>query len=462
MRVKATRGARARVTAVATVLALAVAFAGCGDDEKTATTTSDGSTTLPKTGSTKPQTTTLGQGVTETTVKVGVVLIDYDNEVISANIDFKRGDQEAIARAFIDWINGNGGVAGGKKIEPVFHVYAPLGTDPPLGACTKLTEDEKVFATIGVLYEPTGAAQVCFTKQHNTILITHELAENIVQKAPPGLLLTTDALAERTIRKMFQLAKEKGLLDGKKFGLLAEQGSKTRLDDVAGPELKKLGLEVGSSGVLQLEGTGDTTAAQAQLDSVIERWKNEGVNAVFISGLGAVSKVFVQKIRAGLPGVLILTDADSSAKGAGQDAVNAGLDPNPYAGVIALVGLTDQEQFETPSMQECVRIWETKSGTKVVAPKDLTKGADGKREEIWITVRDMCSDFKFFKAIADRIGQYLNNENWVDAVDNFGPIEIVGQTESSLGKGKYDASDSQRLVEFDPTAGATGDWKPIP
>jgi hypothetical protein len=178
-----------------------------------------------------------------------------------------------------------------------------------------------------------------------------------------------------------------------------------------------------------------------------------------VSGLAAVSKVYIQKIRKALGDILIMTDGDSSAKAAGQDAVNAGLNPNPYAGMLAWVGLTDQQQFETPSLQECVKVWETASGTKVVAPQDLKKGPDGKRAEVWITVRDACSDLKFFKTIADKVGKYLNNANWVDAVNNFGAITIVATPKATLGKDKYDASDGANLVEFDPTAGTAGDWK---
>ena len=73
----------------------------------------------------------------------------------------------------------------------------------------------------------------------------------------------------------------------------------------------------------------NTTAGQAQMPPLIERWKGENVNAVFITGLGAVSKVFVQAIKAAMPDVLIMTNTDSSAKGAAQDAVRAGRQAEP-------------------------------------------------------------------------------------------------------------------------------------
>jgi hypothetical protein len=457
------RGRRSAILAGA--LALTVALAACGSSGKSATPTGASSTT-PQTVSvttgppnTTPESTATGQGVTATTIKIGVVFVDY--KAIAQFIDFQRGDQQKIFQAFVDDINAHGGVAGGRKLEASYNTYFPAGSAGPLSACTKFTEDTKVFATIGVLIDSSGAGQLCFTKQHHSILLTHELSEDIMAQADPGLLLTTDSLAERSIRTMLDLGKNKGLLDGKKFAILAETGTKSRIDSAIKPELKKLGIPYGTAGVLNIGQDANTTAGQAQMAPLLERWKGENDNAVFISGLGAVSKVFVQKIKSVLPDALIMTDADSSAKGAGQDAVHAGIKPNPYTGILTLAGLSDEQQFETAPIQACVKVWEDASGTKVVAPKDLKPDKAGKRQEIWISVRDSCGDLAFFKAIADKVGQNLNNVNWQRAVDNFGTIKLVGTAAASLGTGKYDADNNFSLVEFDPTSGTSGDWKAL-
>jgi hypothetical protein len=460
MRVRRPARQRPRSIAIlAGATTLALALSACGSSSKPA---ADSSTTTvgggAVTGTTAPQTTDLGTGVTADKVKVGIVLINYDNDVIKANIDFKRGDQQKIFQAFIDDINNNGGVAGGLKIDPVYDVYAPLGPGPAQEACTKLTEDDKVFATIGVLIDDSGAAQVCFSKQHKSILITHELSKAIMDKVPGGLMLTTDTLAERTDTVLIDDALKAGIITGKKFGILADQSTKTRINDAIKPALTKNNLAVGTSGVLTVDPSGDTTQSLAQLDSLIERWKGENINALFVTGLTAISKVYVQRIRKTFPDITILSDGDASAKGAAQDLKNSGVTPNPYDGVLSEVPLTDAQQWETPSLQECVKIYEDASGQKVVSPMAATKDANGKTDQIWITVRDACSDMKFFKIIADRIGKYLNNANWVQAVDNFGPLDIVAQPKSSLGKGKYDASDSAALSKYDSSQGAQGDW----
>ena len=249
------------------------ALAACGSSgggKSSSSGTSSGVTT-PQTAA---QTTDLGTGVTANTVKIGVALIDYG--AISQFVDFKRGDQQKIFQAFVDDINAHGGVAGGKKLEAEYVTYKPFGAQPALTACTTMTEDQKVFAMVGLLlYDPTGAAQTCMAKQHQTVTITSELSENIMKKQPPGLLLTPFALAERTTRSMIDLANKQGLLKGKKVGVLAEKGTKTRITSTIVPELKKLGIPVGRPVVIQIDDSSgssiDTTAAQAQLDSLIER-----------------------------------------------------------------------------------------------------------------------------------------------------------------------------------------------
>ncbi len=365
------RSSRPRRSAfLAGALVLAVGLAACGSSSKSSTAPKPGSTTTPQTVSvttgppnTTPEVAGFGQGVTATTVKIGVVFVDY--KAIAQFIDFQRGDQQKIFQTFVDDINAHGGVAGGRKLVPYYDTYFPAGSAGPLQACTQFTEDDKVFATIGVLIDASGGGQLCFTKQHHSILLTHELSEDVMSKADPGLLLTTDALAERSARTMLDLAKNKGILAGKKFAILAETGTKSRIASAIEPEMKKLGVPYGTAGVLNIGQDEDTTAGQAQMSPLIERWKGENDNAVFISGLGAVSKVFVQKIRAAMPDVLLMTDTDSSAKGAGQDAVHAGITPNPYDGMLSLTGLSDEQQFETPRVQACVKTYETATGEKV-------------------------------------------------------------------------------------------------
>ena len=65
--------------------------------------------------------------------------------------------------------------------------------------------------------------------------------------------------------------------------MLGDKNNESRVNDVIVPALKKAKAKTGSTAILNITGT-DTTAAQAQLDSFIEKWKSEGVNTIFIAG----------------------------------------------------------------------------------------------------------------------------------------------------------------------------------
>ena len=66
-----------------------------------------------------------------------------------------------------------------------------------------------------------------------------------------------------------------------------------------------------------------------------------------------------------------------------------------------------------------------------------------------------------FHDIGERVGKYLNNTNWVNTVNNFGPDRRTGAPGpySSLHTGKYSADDNWRLQAYDsddPGRRATG------
>ena len=166
----------------------------------------------------------LGHGVSAKEIKVGIAIIDYAS--IADFVDFERGDQQKTAQIFVDYINKNGGVDG-RKIVPFFKTYSPIpGMQPdPLALCTSWTDDDGVFAVLGVFIDFTGQGLLCLTKEHNTIHIGHELEQPWIDQSPPGLLLTSDTTKENAAKALMTLAVGGGKLKGKKVGVLADQNS---------------------------------------------------------------------------------------------------------------------------------------------------------------------------------------------------------------------------------------------
>ncbi len=444
------RSAWSRRVVAATAAIAVLGAAACGSSSKgggSATTGGGGSTT---TGAPQPVNKTLGQGVTATTIKIGVALIDW--QTIAQFIDFNHGDEVKTDQVFFDAINKAGGI-GGRKIVAVYQKYKPIGSQDPTNVCTKFTEDDKVFAVLGNIEDSTGASQACVSKTHHTILIGHDMtAVELNSASPGGLMLTPDVAAERRLDVLLSLVSQRKTLQGKKVAVLAETATKGRIKSTIDPALKKMGVSEGTSAILNTGTSADTTAAQQQLDSFLERWKTENVNALIISGPDVVSKQFVEKIKKKNPSMLLLTDAESSALGAAQDEVTAHTTPNPYEGMLTANGLTDQQAFETPEMQACVKTYQDATGETVVAPQDLKPGKDGKRVQVYVAISDICRELTLFKAILAKVGPYVNNDNWVNAVNSLGAVTgEAGSQYASLHQGKYDADDTFALVAFDST-----------
>jgi ABC-type branched-subunit amino acid transport system substrate-binding protein len=401
----------------------------------------------------------LGQGVTGDSIKLGLVQVDYS--CIQDFVDFTRGDQEETYKVFVDDLNAKGGI-NGRKVEPVYRDFCPVGNAQALATCTSFTEDDKVFAVVGVFIDQSGDAQLCIAKNHQTVEIIHNVSQAWIDQAPKGLLLTPNITTDRRLSVILDLLARDKTLQGKKVAVLTQQDSKQRAEDVVTPALKKMKVKQGTTGTLTITGT-DTTAAQSQLDSFIEKWKAEGVDTFVLVGQVVVAKNYVTKLKDAFPKATLIADQTPVALSGGQDAVAADIEPNPYQGLISAEGQSEQARFQTPVMQQCVKTYEKATGKKVVAPKDLKPNANGKREEIYASVEDACGDILFFKTIAEKAGKTLNNSTWTKAVNTMGPMDdqlVLGKW-ASLHTGKYDANDTFGLVAFDAASGTTGDWKAL-
>jgi ABC-type branched-subunit amino acid transport system substrate-binding protein len=441
----------ARLSAVAAIVVLAVVLAACGKGVSKGT---PASTTTPGTGSKRVDVPGLGTGVTATQIKLGVALIDY--KCIEGAVDSIYVNQEQAYNAFIDNINEKGGI-NGRKIVPVYKTICPVPVNLTLAACTSFTEDDHVFAVIGSMYDPAGDARLCVAKQHKTVLISDGVTQEMIDKAPPGLLLTPNITSDRQLKVIMALVKSRHILDGKTVGVLTETTATPRIKAVVKPTLDSIGVKQGSEAVLSISGL-DTTSAQTQLDSFIERWKAEHVNALILVGAAASSKQFIGKVKAAIPDMELIADTTSVEAG-GQDDVKAHIVPNPYDGIITAEGRIGLEHSKTPHYTYCKTIYEKQTGITIPLPNVVVKLPNGKQNNIYGNAEDACSFVTMFQTIATRVGKNLNNANWISTVDHFGPIEIMNTYYASLHAGKYDADDTYGLVQFDPKLPPIGEWR---
>ena len=437
---------------IASVLVLAVLLAACGSGTKTgspAVTSPSGST-----GSNAPISKTIGTGVTDKTIKIGVALVDF--QCIAPYIQTTRIDEYKVYDAFIADLNAKGGVAG-RKLVPVYHTFCPIVPAPALALCTQFTEDDQVFAVIGDFVDLTGQAQPCIAKQHNTVLITIDLTQAIIDSAPGGMILGFGERQERLVSILLELLQKEHTLDGKKVAVLGEATTKQSVKKVLVPGLEKMGVNLGSTAILTISGA-DTTAASAQLMSFIEKWKTEGVNTVFLSGLQVSAQQFVPDLVKRMPGVQLLAD-NGTVVTYGQNLQKAGVRPNPYAGIITAAGANQKQYDQSQNWKTCAAVYEKYFHKTAPNEEAVIPGPNNHTLDITGSITDACAELTMFKQIGDRVGRYLNTDNWRNVVDHFGKIPVMQSIYGSIHAGKYDADDTFGLVSFDPTIPPEGDWK---
>jgi ABC-type branched-subunit amino acid transport system substrate-binding protein len=400
----------------------------------------------------------LGVGVTPTTIKVGVALIDFD--CIKNFTDSIRVNQDQVYGAYISDINAKGGI-NGRQIVPVYDSYCPIGSAGPLAVCTKFTEDDRVFAVIGNFNDFSGDAQNCVTKQHQRVLIAFNLTQAMIDQSPPGLEIYPGATNERLSKILLQLLDKKKTLKGKTVAVLGGTNETDVVNKTIVPTLKKMKVPLGTTAILSLGSSSDTTAAQAQLDSFIERWKTEHVNAIFLSGDEVSSIAFVTKLRKEMPNVLLMVDT-TDVKSEGQQLTVKGVKPNPYEGMLSAGGPTPHEYDQSANWAYCKAIYEKYTGKPAPDAETIVKGPEGKTLDTNGNINDACQIVTMFHDVAVRAGKNLNNASWQAAANSYGEITNRGSGPySSLRQGKYDVEDSFRLEAFDSSIPPQGSWRAV-
>ncbi len=408
--------------------------------------------------SSRPEASAAAAGVTPTQIKVGIALVDY--KCVKDFVDSIREHEDQVYQAYVDDINAKGGISG-RKVKAVYDTYCPLGSAAPLAVCTKFTDDDKVFAVIGTFVDFSGDAQTCVAKQHKRVLMTFNLTQQIIDKSPRGLMIYPGSTNERTVKVLLQLLKKNHTLAGKKVAVLGGSAEAATVNQTIVPGLKKLGIKLGSTATLSINGTADTTAAQAQLDSFVEKWKGQHVNSIFLSGDEVSSKDFVTKIRSAMPNVQLIVDT-TDARGPARDEVQAGVKPNPYEGILSAGGPTAAEYAKSANWKYCSAIYKKYTGKVAPEPTQVVKGPGGKTLDTYGAINDACQILTMFHDIGAKIGKNLDNPSWIKTVNSYGPITNRGSGQySSLHTGKYDVSDDFRLEAFDSSIPTGGDWKAL-
>jgi hypothetical protein len=387
-------------------------------------------------------------GVTADEIKLGFPTIDFAAlKDVGVNID--RGDAQQIFDALTAQLNADGGI-NGRKVDVDVLKYSVLNPADAEAVCTKFTEDEKVFALLNAFDGVTQSANKCVT-DHKTFLIGGSPDLAIAKKTP---WVSQTATQERQARNFVQLMAKKGLFKGKTIGISTDPAQEQITKKVIVPALKKAGTPA-KVVVVDDVPPGDTAAADANWDVFAEKFKSADVDHVILVGTeaaGGLTRLLDRNVKA-----TVSSPTNGLVEGLGTSQTQR--PPSDYDGYYTITGLTPDEIFADPPMQQCVQTFEKANPSITV--KKPSAVAEGETD--WATgILTACGQLGMFQTIAEKAGKDLTNQSVIDAVKGMtANFALPGSPYNTFGPTKFDATNGVRLGVFDHTLGKTGGVKPL-
>jgi hypothetical protein len=444
------------------VIAIAIALlaAACGTDApstETSATSSTSTTSTAPAGSAPDESTTSTtstvapltasfRGVTEDTIELGIASVDFDQLLDLGFIDFNYGDQVAIWEALLAAVNDDGGIFG-RRLTAVYDSYLPVGNVEAEKSCLFFTEDNEVFAVLGLWI---GDSVLCLTETHETIHVGQLMRQEWIDRSIAPLL-SPGMAEERGLEALLSVLSQTGRLDGKTVAVLTQSTAESTIDTVVRPFLEANDIEMATVGILS-DTAGDLLAVEGEVQNLTERWRVDGADFLLVVGPNGMGSI--PQIRDALGVIDVAVTGSQTFQTIAAAAPDE--DKTGFEGVLALAGLspTDGEQFNEPLLNECIRTVEAAIPGLEVVPSNEQIGP----EDWYAGIRDSCSSLAVFVAAAKAAGPELTNESFRAGAESLGAIQLPGQAFSSFGPGKFDGEDGFRLVEFDPFDGEEGSF----
>lgn len=396
--------------ALAAALAFATVATGCSTKSGTSGSGSSGTQSGTPSSAAAGQS---GQGVTATSIRLGITYPDLAALRSTLNID--AGDYQAAFTALINDVNSHGGV-NGRKIVPYFAPVNPIGTAPAAAACTKLTEDNKVFAVIGFFQADDPP---CYVTTHSVPIVGASLTDKQDQAAK-ATWFNTLLTGEHLLPKQMSVLKAEGVFDGHKVAVVGQNGDQAGIDLVL-PELKKLGVDVVQSAINDAP-AGDTNAGYAQYGLIAQKFQSSGADVVIAVGAaGGGWPRALQVNRSNYTPRLVATTYSALQS---YTSDKAGIEAKIIKNAISATNTPSAATvWNDPAIQRCVALIR-KAYPKVNINNPLT--ATSKTPVTWNAPESSCQLTATFVAIAKAAGATLNNSTFLKGGESLTNVVLPG------------------------------------
>ena len=347
-------------------------------------------------------------GVTASAIKIGVAYPDFAS-LAQYGLNINQGSYPNAYTALIAKVNAAGGI-NGRKIVPVFAKYGLTNPAAATQTCVQLTDDDKVFAVVGLFESDTQA--LCYAQTHKTAVVGSSLSNaDYAQAKAPWFAIdhgSNDAAAA------VATLDAGGQLTGKKVAVIALQQDEAAMQQSAIPALKAKGITPAATAVITASPS-DATALGTQVSVAVQKFQSSGANVVLIVG-GLATEYPPIEARTTYRPTQMFTSASDVASG------NVSATPAVYKGALAADVATD---FADPAQQACLQTMETAYPSlngKLVDPTTVKSG----QPTLANSVMNACTELALFDAIAAKAGKDLTYSTFQQAGLTLGKTHIPG------------------------------------
>jgi hypothetical protein len=408
---KETRRGRGRALLAVGVVGLLLAAGACKSSSSSSSSSTSASGSSASSGASASSVAATvddrAPGVTADTIKVGVTYPDLASLKDVLHID--NGDYAKAFQTAADDINAKGGI-NGRKLQVVAVGVNPTQPNAFDAACTKLTQDEKVFVVLGF---QLGDNVNCYINTNPTPTIGGEQTTDRLSGAQVAWY-TTDASQD------LQGDVAKALADGGKLaGKVAIVGNATDqaiYESSIKPALTAAKVNIVDEAFIDAPST-DAEANYAQAQTFSEKFKADGAEQVLVVGNSASPGFVTGLSRTDFRPQLRFTQPSSLAAYTSA----TGSDLSPLTGA-ASGGIYDggslYPKLGDPT-KECLA-GQTAAGFTLAPANTVAPGAT---KQI-TSSGQACQQMYLLKAILEKAGPTLNFGTFKTAGDNLGPVVL--------------------------------------
>ena len=393
-----------------------------------ATSGGSGSTSGGTTGSApgaKP--TASDRGVTATTIKLGVVLLDL-SAVTPLGLGLDNYELETQKKAFetyIEDVNKTGGMHG-RKVVPFYDTIDPLDSNGRRSAqavCKRLVIDEKVFAVTGF----PGAAGQCASVQYQTPTIAGGADLREAYAKSKNYYTSGYPTFERMAEDWAGYVDSAGLLKSRKLGIFSASASpEVKAADALDARLKRLGYTITYRTKL---------ADQSQMAIEVNKMKAAGVNTVLLPTNFLLALQFVQSADdQGWKPQYIVSDIGNLTANGLVERMSSGFDN--------AIGVTTTREFapaygpESPIDNRCRTLYNSDNDGKDFARSEESP------------LGPACLAMQLVLKGVQKAGVTLTRAGFVSALMSLGSVELPVFGQGSFRQGKTDFADTVRPLKW--------------